>query len=725
MQMAAPATVLGNFEQAQFTYNGVSSTFYRKEGRYLVRTDAADGSLQEFEISYTFGYYPLQQYLVQFPDGRYQALGIAWDSRSAAEGGQRWFHLYPDQNVDHKDWLHWTRPSQNWNHQCADCHSTDLQKHYVEKTNRFATSWAEINVACEACHGPGSQHIAWEEQQQRYGESANQVDTPANMPDNRGLVRPLGDVDNGKWVLAEGKTTAERIPPRANNTEVETCAPCHSRRLTVHQPAPGDAYLDNYRFALLTPSLYHPDGQVLDEVYVYGSFLQSRMHHAGVICSDCHDPHSLRIGSSGDSACNNCHQPNHFGSPQHHHHKLGSAGASCVECHMPETTYMVVDPRRDHSIRVPRPDLSVQLGVPNACNRCHQDKSAQWAADAAKDWYGPELAQKPHYGKTMAAAFADSLDAERQLLVLINDAELPPIVRASALMELGNHLGEASLPTLRQMLRSSEPLLRYAAVQAAESIPPQPRVPYLLPLLADPIRLVRTEAAVRLAGATLPTAAQELLNNALQEYLATQQFNADRSEAHLNIGVLALRLGALGDAEAAYHRALTLSPDDAAILVNLADLYRELDREEDCAATLQEALTLEPDNADILHALGLQEIRVKQMDAALGHLQRAAELSPEQTRYAYVYGVALCSLGQEQEGIVALEKAHRLHPADQDLLLALLNYLNKPGTQERAQVYADKLYRLSPNDSGMREYLQGLGFQESGRHETAAPSSGE
>ncbi len=167
MQVADDKSVLGNFDNAKITYAGTTSTFSRRDGKFYVNTDGPDGKLADYEIKYTFGVHPLQQYLIEFPGGRKQALGIAWDSRPKTQGGQRWFHLYPGQNIKAGDPLHWTGVQQNWNFQCAECHSTDLRKNFDAKAGTFDTRWSQINVSCEACHGPGSNHVAWAKQDRR------------------------------------------------------------------------------------------------------------------------------------------------------------------------------------------------------------------------------------------------------------------------------------------------------------------------------------------------------------------------------------------------------------------------------------------------------------------------------------------------------------------------------------------------------------------------------
>ena len=355
MQPATAQTVLGRFDQATVTHKGVVSTFFRRDGNFVVRTDGPDGKPAEFEIAYTFGADPLQQYLIRFPDGRLQALGLAWDTRPRADGGQRWFHLYPGVTLRPPDPLHWTGREQTWNFQCAECHSTDLRKGYDVAANRYATTWAELTVSCEECHGPGSAHVAWAE-----GRPPGAARPP---PGATGLVVRLGRGE-GAWAI---KDTERGIaewtgPPRAS-MELDVCARCHARRRPIVDPhVYGRPFLDTHVPALLEPGLYHADGQVLGEVYEWGSFVQSRMQRAGVVCSDCHEPHRTALRAPGNAVCAQCHLPARFDTPAHHHHRVASDAARCVSCHMPARTHMVVDPRRDHSFRVPRPDLSVTLG---------------------------------------------------------------------------------------------------------------------------------------------------------------------------------------------------------------------------------------------------------------------------------------------------------------------------------------------------------------------------
>ncbi|MGI9590913.1 MAG: multiheme c-type cytochrome, partial [Myxococcota bacterium] len=365
MQEATPATVLGDFAAEPFEHHGEITRFDREGDRFRIVARGPDGERAR-DVAYVFGVAPLQQLLVPLPGGRLQALNVAWDAREAAVGGQRWYHLHAGEPTPPGDVLHWAGPAQNWNARCAECHSTGLRKGYSPEGDTFETTYAELDVGCEACHGPGSAHAA----RARAGASVTGADS--------GLVVDLRN--DGRWVLDAGAPIARRAPARSSNAELEACAPCHSRRTNLRSVSePGRPFLDGYRPALLEAGLYQADGQIEDEVYVWGSFLQSRMHAAGVTCSDCHDPHSLALPEPSDATCATCHRPEVFATPDHHHHSEDSPGASCVACHMPARTYMGVDVRHDHSFRIPRPDLSVALGTTNACSDCHAERPASWA----------------------------------------------------------------------------------------------------------------------------------------------------------------------------------------------------------------------------------------------------------------------------------------------------------------------------------------------------------
>ncbi|HET7004876.1 MAG TPA: multiheme c-type cytochrome, partial [Candidatus Binatia bacterium] len=551
MAPANEQSVLGNFNNAKFVYGGLTSTFFKRDGKFFANTEGHDGKLTDYEIKYTFGLFPLQQYLVEFSDGRVQALLTAWDARAKQDGGQRWFHLYPNERVSHDDELHWTRPAQNWNFMCADCHSTGLRKNYDPVANRFQTQWAEINVACEACHGPGSQHLEWAT-----------AKIPLNPPlpkreavnsSGKGLGARLDERRDVVWTPNPTTGNSVRSKPRASDHEIEVCAQCHARRGQIAEGyQAGKPFLDFYRPALLTGPLYHSDGQQRGEVYNWGSFLQSKMYASGVTCSDCHNPHSGKLRERGNTLCATCHLPSKYDTTAHHHHKPASAGAACVACHMPAATYMVVDSRRDHSLRVPRPDLSVKFATPNPCNGCHSNRDPRWAAAQVEAWYGHEPQGFQRFAGAFAAASTGAPDAAAQLRAIAADASHPAIVRASALMQMNVALSKSALDAAADGSRDRNPLVRLAALQSLANAPLASRVSLAAPLLSDPLKALRIEAASLLAsvpGDQLSVEQRAAFERAGAEYIASQRYNADRTEARVNLGTFYANRGETAKAE--------------------------------------------------------------------------------------------------------------------------------------------------------------------------------
>jgi Tfp pilus assembly protein PilF len=694
MTEATEQTVLGRFDSTRYMYAGTTSEFVRRDGKFVVRTDGPDGKLKDFDVKYTFGVAPLQQYLIELSGGRVQALSIAWDSRPKNRNGQRWFHLYPNERVTSGDELHWTRASQNWNFMCADCHSTGVHKNYDAETDRFQTHWAEISVGCEACHGPASRHIEWASARaagKNLGDSTKGLNT--RLDERRGVV----------WVGNATTGNATRSRPRTGAREIETCAQCHSRRTQIADGyEAGKQFLDYYRPALLSRPLYHADGQQHDEVYIWGGFLQSRMYAHGVTCSDCHNPHSGALRAQGNAVCATCHLPAKYDTPAHHHHELASAGATCVGCHMPTTTYMVIDPRHDHSLRIPRPDLSVTLGTPNACTSCHTQRDARWAAARMAAWYGVKDTLGPHERAAMAFTAADSgrVNAQALLAAVAADTGQAAITRATALAELNFPRGNAALTALTNGLRDSSALIRFGALQSVAALPVNSRLSLAEPLLSDPIKSIRIEAARVLAAVPaqqLSPEAAAAFERAAAEYVEVQRYNADRAEARVNLGTFLAERGDMAGAEAELRSAIRMEPSSIPAYVNLADVYRALGRDADGERLLRDGLTSAPKSGVLHFSLGLALTRLNRSDTALREFARAAGLEPGNARFAYVHAIALHSAGKVDAAIERLKSALTDHPGNGDILAALVKFYEARGESAQAQRYANQLRAISAN----------------------------
>jgi predicted CXXCH cytochrome family protein len=709
MDHATDTSVLGDFSEAGFDYHGVHSRFFRKNGKFFVETDGPEGKLATFEVKYAFGLDPLQQYLIEFPDGRLQALSIAWDSRPKEQGGQRWFHLYPNEEIKHDDVLHWTKLNQNWNFMCAECHSTGVRKNYDAANDRFATSFAEISVGCEACHGQGTRHVAWARSQQSW---FGKTEDPA-----KGLLVRFDERRDVVWRIDSKTGNAQRnFTPALVRREVETCGLCHARRGEFSEDwVPGRWLSDTHVVSPLARGLYHADGQMLDEVYNYGSFKQSKMFAAGVTCSDCHEPHAAKLRAPGDGVCLQCHAADKYAAATHHHHEAASPPLACASCHMPERTYMVVDRRHDHSFRVPRPDLSAQLGTPNACNDCHGDKTAEWAASAIERWHGPNRKGLQNYAEAFHAWTGRS-DAAALLGKVAADPSVPSFVRASALTELAPRLSPANIGLARAGLSDPDPMVRIGALDMLANVSAAQLWPLVSPLLSDSNRGVRIRAAALLAAmpsASQPAADRERFERAAAEFIAAQRLNADRPQARSTLGNFYARRGLATEAEAEYKAALRLSPQFTPAAINLADLYRQLGRDGEGESVLRAAIGTSPRDAGLHHALGLALTRLKRTDEAIAALRRAAEIEPDRARYSYVFAVALHSAGRGEEAMTVLKQILVRHPDDRDTLLALISFSRDAGDFGTALDYAERLARVTPNDPDVVALIESLRRQGS------------
>jgi tetratricopeptide (TPR) repeat protein len=347
---------------------------------------------------------------------------------------------------------------------------------------------------------------------------------------------------------------------------------------------------------------------------------------------------------------------------------------------------MQVDERRDHSIRIPRPDRSVEFGTPNACNGCHTKRSATWARDSVEKWF-PASTARAHFVDALGKDRQGALDAPRALRTLVENVGAPAIARATALERLGRYPAQGTFQTLRTQLDSAEPLVVYGAVLGAAELPPEQRAPLLVPVLEHRIRVVRIAAAKALAGvpvAALPASARPALDRAFGEVEESFRVSASRGETHVERSAFELARGNLSEAEASLRTALRLQPCLAEAHLNLAELARRRGDEASAEHAIRAALACSPQNAAAHHALGLWQVRAHQSNAAIISLKRAVELAPADPRFSYVLAVALAGNADRDGAIRVLEATLKDHPNDANALQALAGYLREAGQFERA-----------------------------------------
>jgi tetratricopeptide (TPR) repeat protein len=682
MDVANEATVLGDFNDAMFKRFGVTSRFYRKNGGFYVHTQGPDAKMGDFEVKYTFGAYPLQQYLIPFPGGRLQCLPIAWDVKE-----KKWYHLYPNAPFNPKDWLYWTNAGQNWNGMCAECHSTNLKKNYDVTTDSYQTTWSEIHVGCEACHGPGSRHVKW-----------------AELPD---MARP--QTENYELLVKTSGITSRK--------QVELCAPCHSRRAILGDYTHAEKdLLDSLLPSLLTEELYFADGQILQEVYVYGSFTQSKMYRRDVRCSDCHDVHRLKPGKEGNALCLQCHRGKIYDTKEHHFHKergekgepirskegkvlfeVGT-GAECVQCHMPGRYYMGIDYRPDHSLRIPRPDLSIKLGTPNACNRCHKDKTNLWSDQYITKWYGP--GRPAHYGNVIAAGRRVLPEARQDLIKLAGDPLYPVIVRATALSLLSSYPGDASNQALELALADEEALIRRTAVDSLNAADPKKLTELLAAMLYDPVKAVRIEAARRLAeipSLQLDENQNKMFRSTLLEFQRAMEYSADFAFGRYNLGNLYASLKKPELAIENYQAAMGIDDQFYPAKVNLATLYNQIGQNDKAEMLLRQVVSAQPELYEAKYSLGLLLAEEKKYAEAERYLQEAAREMPDRSRVYYNLGLLLDYLGRDSQAESALQRALQLEPGNIEYLNAIAQYYLKREMYKEAKGIAEQIISNHPS----------------------------
>ncbi len=750
MDVANDETVLAKFDGSTIEHFGITSRMFKTDDKFMVHTEGPDGEMRDFEVKMVFGYEPLQQYMVELNPsndseamGQYQVLRISWDVQK-----QEWFYLTPpdvNEKLAPDDPLHWTGISQRWNTNCAICHSTNLQKNFNTLTGKYSTTFTDIDVNCESCHGPGSLHVQIANKRRFFWDK------------NHGLG------------LANNLKTTDNVP------QVETCAPCHSRRTEIcngHQA--GNRFNDHFACQLLSPQIYHDDGQIRDEDYVYGSFIQSKMYHQGIKCTDCHDPHSAKVKFDDNQLCTSCHQhpAGKYDTPSHHRHKTGSAGALCVECHMPATTYMAVDSRRDHSLRVPRPDVSVAHGTPNACTACHVDENRlppdkrgsltqylDWIiaaengdsvigdelervdmimATAFKEWY-PDAAtnkQRSQYYEQLVLGKSNDKSSLNALMGLAKTGSAPAIFRASAVEALTQKNDTLEIGFLRELLSDDDPKVISATLnsidqQIAQLISTANYAPdaalgrkladyidLVDPLLIHHRRHVRISAARLLANIPLSlrnngSISHTSFQKALDEYKDSLRIGSDLAANHMILGSLYEANQEPKKAEDAYRSAIAVEPNFAGPRSNLAAL---LEQQADRFRT--EIIRSPQSNNNVNLGTKVDQLvanakRLRQDENRL--LARDAERAEGLTGshgLFYRYGLSCYLMRDMVKAEKYLLKAHELEPHNETYLLGVATFYNQAKKYQTAIGYINRLIERNRNNKGYQrlrdQALQGL-----------------
>lgn len=623
MEIPTAESVLGDFNNTTYEADGLKNEFYIDGEDYMVAVEN-NGARDTFKVKYTFGFEPLQNYLVETENGKIQTLRATWDTKNG-----KWYNQYAGEVFDKNDWFYFTNQSANWNGMCASCHSTDVSKNYDLGSDSYHTTFTEITVGCESCHGKGSRHI----------EMVNQSEYSA---DNSGF----GAVNVGNYSFEN------------------TCGACHSRRSQYYENVqPGADYHDAYNIAWLSDRNYEVDGQIEDEDYVLGSFLSSKMHQNDVICTDCHDAHSTKLKLEGNSLCLQCHDQT-YNDKKHHFHEMNTNGADCVSCHMTGKDYMGNDFRRDHSFRIPRPDQSVNYGTPNACIGCHTDKPNEWAAEQIETWYGPERA--PHFSDQLLSGWIDGNLTD--LVSLANDDSAAAIVRGTAIFYLSQTSLDLVYNNIKKWTKSEEELVRKAAQQAIHDFPLEQRLTFAIPALGDKNRGVRIEAVVNLIDAEdqIPQAYALSYDQAMADYKAYMNYSSDFLEGQTQMAQYHYKKGNFNAAITSFRRALKIDSLRAEPRLNLAITYNILGENEKCLEQLNLLESIEP-GPQMYYMRGLLLAEMQNYPKAVSDLEKAIKLNPNNPTFYYNLVLIYKEMGDEKRAKLWLDAGITACPDDQRL----------------------------------------------------------
>lgn len=680
MQQASEQSVLGNFDTQTLSGSRGHTHFRRKADGFWVNTTGPDGKPADYPVVYTFGVEPLQQYLLALPGGRLQALDVAWDTQK-----NQWFELYPGQQVEHDDALHWTGPNQNANFMCIECHATGFKRNYDPVADSYASTWQALGVSCQSCHGPAAGHLEW-------------------------LKHPTEKAGHGFSSTAVDDSARR---------EAEVCGRCHSRRAALsdgYQHA--NRMMDDYLPSILSPVLNEIDGKIKDEVFEYGSFVQSRMYAAGVRCTDCHNPHSAELRTTGNTLCTQCHNssdqevragidsvgliPKNYDSPEHHRHQQETTAAQCISCHMPARHFMVKDQRHDHSFSVPNPVQAIKLGHSDACVSCHQDMPETDLIEQFKLRFDNPLPRDGGYAAALFKARHGHAGAAEALLTQLArpEKDLAAIRRATLLMELPRYPSAQAQQMAVRALANSDPQVREAAVNSLEGLTGDAqKLQWLSPLLRDPVRAVRIAAAWQLAqvSRSLISSTNDF-QQAIDEYEQVQLTLLERPEAYLNLAMLYQLNGRDAQVEPALQMALQRDGQFQPARILLAQWIEQGGGSESAKQLLEGAIEHAQQPADLHHALAMHLIRLGQREEALVQLEKAHELTLGRGHYAYAYAVGLYEAGMMDKALNILNTRLLQDPTDRIIRGALLAYAQHSGDRDKIQSLIHDLKSINPGD---------------------------
>lgn len=632
MQKATEEYVKANFETT-YAADGIEYQFSKSDSVYQVQITES-GKSHTYNVAYTFGWHPLQQYLLQTENGKFQTLRASWDTDKNI-----WFHQNAGTIVEPHDWLSWSKGGQNWNTMCSSCHSTHVEKNYDAVKDSYHTTYKEINVACESCHGPGRDHL--------------------------------------QALDSDRKDPYSQLVSASHKEKTDNCATCHARRTMLEDTGdPKKDFLNRYFPQTLNNAFYEQDGQIKEEDFVYGSFLSSKMHRNHVTCTNCHNPHSGQLKAQGNDLCLQCHD-NSYTTNQHTHHPENSEGSQCINCHMDGKMYMGNDYRRDHSFRIPRPDQSVKFGTSNACNSCHSDKDARWASKNVVGWFGKDRAY--HFSDDLIPGSNLEKHAMIHLNNLVINDSIPEIIRATALDYVQQSVSPDATNILLNALDDKSNLVRQKAYAGLIFFPKEYKERYGMVGINDPIKSVRIMAFRSVVGVD-PQVLDPRMENTWKkvhaEYLDYLKANSDFPTGQIMFGEYYQTIGQPNQAISSYELALKMDSLLMDGYTNLAILYSGKNDLNSVDKILKQGLVHFPESAEFLYFMGLNQGALGNTALQMDYLKWAYSIAPLNPKYGYNYILTLYQHDKKEDAYKILMEALKLDP-NNARYLALKKYFDK------------------------------------------------
>jgi len=650
----AEATVVGDFSgAATLDDHGRAFAFGTADGTPFMRIAFGTAKPETFRVDYTLGAKRYQGYLSTMADGRIYVLPAFW-------------------HIESRRWVDWKEITpipegahdlrQIWNTNCFNCHGTNIAQGFDVAAKRYKSTWTEMGIGCEACHGPGKPHVELMEAWEKNPESKPAYDTSAKNRELSGLLK-----------IFSPRTATPR-------QTYDTCAYCHGNKQNVFLGFRAGDHYDDYALPFLISEPL-PENDYQGEFWPDGrpnrfnrpqALTMSGCFKAGqAVCTSCHlshgsrNPFSLKVnitqGRSGDLLCVQCHSGASGASSasgarllpvsqgvrdpiapwsneaieQHTFHKADSAGSRCISCHMSDVNWRLLIRRRDHTFQAPVPETTAAFGVPNACTTCHDDRTPEWAARQMDQWWGDGSRRQAStsLADTMYRAGSGDARALPGLARLAVDRSQGLLVRASA-VEFMQQLALGTAGTGNSDAQSQTSFGRGAAGGGKrQRMPPAALTPEqvnaLIGAASDPEPIVRAQAVNALLAAGTRDRIVPPIVARLND--SSRIVRARAAEALLALGISSLP-GAIGQqlarAQDEYAQSLQDFPDAATNHSALGWLDAERNRTAEASAALDRAMSLDPRAARPLVIKGVIAARENRFNDAIDLWKKAKAVEP-------------------------------------------------------------------------------------------------